>query len=247
MARGFDRASLQYLANASAVATGPPFSVSLWFTVPDLDNNYVMFSLANSASEQDYFALLVNGGVAGDYVNLTARDAPTPTHCRTTISTSADTWTHALGVAIDTDDRACYINGGGKGTSAINVTPASIDRMAIGVFYDSSLVSYMAGKIAEVAVWNVALTDADAAILAKGYSPLLVRPQSLVAYWPLIRDTDDDIVGGYSMTPVNSPTVAAHPRVLYPIGPYMVPAAAAIAALRIPRHPAAYYGGPTVF
>lgn len=43
----------------------------------------------------------------------------------------------------------------------------------------------MEGDISEVGYWNVALTDADVAVLAKGVSPLLVRPEGLVAYWSL--------------------------------------------------------------
>jgi hypothetical protein len=58
-------------------------------------------------------------------------------------------------------------------------------------------------------------------MLAAGFSPLFVRPQSLVAYWPLIRDNDNDIVGGYDMTAYNTPTVAAHPPVIYPVSPHV--------------------------
>jgi hypothetical protein len=88
----------------------------------------------------------------------------------------------------------------------------------------------MSGSIAEAAIWNVALTDAKVAILAAGFSPLFVDPQSLVAYWPLVRDTDDDVVGGYDMTAYNTPTVASHPpKIFYPVSPHSVYFAAAAA------------------
>jgi hypothetical protein len=68
-----------------------------------------------------------------------------------------------------------------------------------------------------MAIWSAALTDAEAAILALGISPLLVRPASLAAYWPMIRDTDRDLVGDYHWTPYNSPTIATHPpKIRYP-------------------------------
>lgn len=41
------------------------------------------------------------------------------------------------------------------------------------------------GKIGEVAIWSVALSDAELAALAKGVSPRLIRPGSLNGYWPL--------------------------------------------------------------
>jgi len=138
-----------------------------------------------------------------------------------------------------TNDRRSYIDGASKGTNTTNVV-VSNSSLLVGCDYGwAAREAYFSGSIAEVGVWNVALTDAEAAILAKGYSPLLIRPQSLVAYYPLIRDTDDDIVGGYSMTPINAPTIAAHPRVLYPTG-YRLGVTIPPVVSRIPRHPAQY-------
>ncbi|MHC4316732.1 MAG: LamG domain-containing protein, partial [Planctomycetota bacterium] len=61
------------------------------------------------------------------------------------------------------------------------------------------------GKIAHGFIYNVVLTDAEILRLANGALPTEIRPESLVAYWPLI-DNDKDIIGGYDMTPENSPT-----------------------------------------
>jgi hypothetical protein len=69
----------------------------------------------------------------------------------------------------------------------------------------------MEGRIAEAAIWNVALSADDAASLAAGASPLTIRRDALVGYWPL-RDADGDIsaVNAYTMTPTNSPTYGDH-------------------------------------
>lgn len=37
------------------------------------------------------------------------------------------------------------------------------------------------------AIWDVALSDAEVALLSRGASPMLVRPEALVEYWPMIR------------------------------------------------------------
>jgi hypothetical protein len=71
----------------------------------------------------------------------------------------------------------------------------------------------MNGLLAEHAVWNVGLTQADATALAKGFTPDQVRPQSLVFYAPLVRELRD-LRGGLAITAANSPTVANHPRVI---------------------------------
>lgn len=65
------------------------------------------------------------------------------------------------------------------------------------------------GLQAEFAVWNRILTDAEAAALAGGCSPL-VFPQNLVEYLPLVRDAISRILAPPSVT---GTTVADHPRI----------------------------------
>ena len=43
----------------------------------------------------------------------------------------------------------------------------------------------MSGRIAEAAIWNVALADAEIAALARGIKPNHIRPGNLVLYCPL--------------------------------------------------------------
>ena len=79
-------------------------------------------------------------------------------------------------------------------------------------------------------MWNVALTDADAAALAAGLSPLLVRPDALLVYAPLVRGHQDR-AGGVSLSETASaPTVADHPPgLIYPSGLWTPPVAAVAA------------------
>jgi hypothetical protein len=60
--------------------------------------------------------------------------------------------------------------------------------MVVGLF-----ANYFAGKIAEVAVWNVALGDDEIASLAAGANPTTIEAEYLVGYWPLLSDANDDI------------------------------------------------------
>ena len=253
MARAFDDASLQGLRVTSAVVSAYPCTMACRFNCDDDAKTNKIMEVSNTATPQnDFFFMAAAGDIAGDPVQGYIRSAgATARAVVTSTGFTANTWHHACFVATNSTSRTIYLDAGGavEDTNSSNfITGADVTligrREQVGAIPTNS---YFSGNLAEGAIWNVALTAAEVAILAKGYSPLLVRPQNLVAYWPMIRDTDDDIVGGFSMTPLNSPTIAAHPRVLYPIGPYMVPAAAAIAALRIPRHPAAYFGGPTIF
>ncbi len=98
---------------------------------------------------------------------------------------------------------------------------------------------YWDGTIAELAIWNVKLTDAEHLILADHFSPLFVRPQGLVSYWKLIRGIDDEILGIAGSN--NNTTVVAHPSVIrpanmWPIKTFTAAPAAAPGAILLMDH-----------
>lgn len=118
-----------------------------------------------------------------------------------------------------------YLDGATNGTWTHSAPGASGQNKAIGSRYDPT--NYFTGDLAEIAVWNTALTGAEAAALAKGFSPLFVRPSALVAYWPLIGRTDPEIdvwKNRLAGTLTNAPAAADHPRVIYPAAPLITEA-----------------------
>ena len=129
---------------------------------------------------------------------------------------SANVWNHYAGVFVSGSSRTPYTNGvaGAENTTTVAaITPTFTN---IGAFYAGTATSiqFMDGLIAEVGIWNVALTAAEIASLAKGMTCDKVRPQSLVFYAPLVRDLNDQ-KGGLTIINNNAATVAAHPRI-YP-------------------------------
>jgi len=114
-------------------------------------------------------------------------------------------------------------------TTVLNV--ASVDRMLIGAWERlGGWLAYFGGAVAEAAIWQGALGDSDLAQLAAGYSPLLVRSQDLIAYWPLggpFGNNDQDHSGnGFDLTAYGDPTWADHPPIVYPQPPEPPPAEA---------------------
>jgi hypothetical protein len=74
--------------------------------------------------------------------------------------------------------------------------------------------------MAEIALWSADLTDDEHTALSKGVSPTLIRPQSLVAYWPLFANDATEIdrwKSGFDLTVIGA-TKAAQPRMYYPSG-----------------------------
>jgi hypothetical protein len=115
---------------------------------------------------------------------------------------------HSAGVLSSTTSRFAYLNGSAGTENTNSKTPGACDRFAIGG-YGTSLLN---GRSAEVAVWNVALTEDEITSLAKGFKPTRIRPQSLVFYAPLLRNLQD-LKGALTITNNNTATVADHPRV----------------------------------
>ena len=140
----------------------------------------------------------------------------------TTTAFSANTWIHAAAVFESATSRTAYLNGGGGATDATSVTPGTVDSTSIGrMRWPTGSTNFFSdGNFAECAIWNVALTVAELVGLSRGLTPLQVRPQSLMAYWPLGgRYGQYDVDrwnGGYDMTAFNSPTWADHMNVIYP-------------------------------
>ena len=83
--------------------------------------------------------------------------------------------------------------------------------------YRNPLGLYAKGNIAEVAIWNAGLTDAEDDVLALGVYPHFIRPSALVAYCRVMGRTSPEIdqVGGYDMALQNAPTVADHPPMMF--------------------------------
>jgi hypothetical protein len=135
----------------------------------------------------------------------------------TTTGYSSGVWTHACGVVSSNTSRTSYINGGSSGTDSTNIPVAPTIQASIGNQRFSSFpsgASFATGLIAEVGIWNAALTADEIASLAKGMTCDKIRPQNLVFYSPLVRDLID-ARGGRAITNNNGATVANHPRI-YP-------------------------------
>lgn len=222
----------QLFYTTSAPRTTTPITLACWVNADTF----------GSDGQNDHYAALGSSSTDGEFSLGFYNDAGTPfaefacddsagagSYCDATATPTSGTWEHYCGTMTDATHMAMYLNGGNKGTLTTDRVP-SINAFDIGAFYNGgTTVNYANGKIAEVAIWDVGLTDAEVATLSKGYSPLFVRPASLVFYSPLTRLTQD-LIGAQGFTAVNSPTVYQHPRIIYPtmkqIRKYSTPAVA---------------------
>ena len=217
MAYLFDDASSEYMQRDSTTITNEPLTLAAWFNTNDVSIHQQIMWIGDKDVDNMYWYLAVRGDVAGDPVQAGTRGTSTRT-ADTTTGATVNTWHHACATFSGDTDRTAYIDGGSSANDTASATVTGADRMSIGAARRSSPFGYFSGLIAECAVWNVVLTAAEVAILAAGYSPLFVRPQSLINYWDLIHHptTPKDLIDGTAITRSGADP-AAHPRIIYPL------------------------------
>jgi hypothetical protein len=152
-------------------------------------------------------------------VRVIVRTAGSYACADSTTGYTTNTWHHACGVVVSSTERHAYIDGGSMGSDTANQSFPPVNRTGIACRVSGGIDVFFDGRIAEAAIWNVALLSAEIAALAKGMRPLLIRPQNLVAYWPLVRDDDLDRWGGYHLYDYNNPGIGGHSPVIYPAPP----------------------------
>lgn len=206
MACEFTAASSQYLS-ATNPASVAPFTVACWARVVNTTGNKTLVSL-NQISGTNRFVVYLSNANLSFFVNDSAGFTQPQAG-----NVSINTWFHACAVEAATNDHRLFRDGANKSTTSVTRTPTSINALNVGVDRNNNNNSSLhTGQIAEVGIWNVALTDSEVASLAKGMACDKVRPQSLVFYAPLVRDLIDK-KGGLTITNNNGATVANHPRV----------------------------------
>ena len=222
MARLFNGTS-QFLRRVDGAGLVLPLTLAAW-VYPQRNTAYEeVLSLARSTDNNTGWFLQMRGP---DGMRVAAVTASQNTFAiaRSSTSYNLNQWQHVAGVFPSSNARRAYLNGtaGSAETTSLNV--ASVDRMLIGAWERlGGWTAYFGGAVAEAAIWRVALNDSEIAQLAAGSSPLLVRPQDLIAYWPLggpFGNNDQDYSDNdYDLTAYGNPTWVDHPPITYPQEP----------------------------
>jgi hypothetical protein len=203
MAYEFTGTSSRYLSTPATTLTAPPLTIAAWCYQSSLATG-IIASASRTFGEYAGIASLVGGPIR--FVTP-FRDVDTTTNA------TAGTWNHAAGVYASLSSRTAYLNGAGNTDTTSAGSAISSPAVLVGARRQNSLLgTYYTGLIAEVGIWDVALTPEEIASLAKGMTCDKVRPQSLVYYAPLVRELQD-VRGGLTITNNNGATVANHPRV----------------------------------
>jgi hypothetical protein len=209
MAYRFTAISSQYLSAGASVTAGSPVTIAYWVRPTDtLGGNFMHVSVGDSGST--HRIQMYRAGGANFNIDSIATSAA---GFLISSAFSAGTWAHCACAFASNTSRTPYINGSASSTNTTNIgTQNAFNETLIAARRNVTAGVFGNDTIAEVGIWNAALTAAEIASLAKGMTCDKVRPQSLVFYAPLVRDLID-ARGGLSITNNNGATVANHPRV----------------------------------
>lgn len=193
--------------SSSPVGSNEPLTISCWFYPTSAAQENNLLSVTSSTTVSGWYLNLDNGTP-----NLRARKLAggATVQAWSTGAANLNAWNFAAGVFTSDTSRTVYLNdetGNTDATSRADTTD-TINQITMGEFHATQT-----GRIAEVAIWNAALSAGDMKALSQGISPQNVRPTSLVFYAPLIRDLTNSFVTSRAITNTGGATVVVHPRI----------------------------------
>lgn len=234
MAKDFDGTQhLVYSDSQDLLASATAMSVCVWFYHRDLANsdrvfekwtggdlNFLMQGVG-SLTPKAYIG--IGGSIQGQTQGVAMTD---------------NAWNH-IGMSWSSGNPLRIWQDGVNETSTsdITFTMASSPARDFCVGGDQTGSWDSDGAVAEAAIWTVDLGAREWLALAAGYSPLLVRPDALIFYDPLITDgtVHTDRIGGLAGTEGSALGNWPHPPIIYPRTPDLYLAAAAAPAGTIAR------------
>lgn len=222
MAYLFDDASTEgFQYTSGSMPTDFPFTFSGWSRPDDAANTGNIVSIGDSSVSDNYTNCVLHASnFLRNFLSVGGSGGSTDTLNSWTVNQ----WNHACATFerpisdVDVNNTLNGNTGSAGSASYADLGTLSVDSIWAGRLFDTTPGNYMSGYLAEVAVWDVVLTADEKAALAAGFSPLFIRPASLVFYAPLWNSNKDMLNPGRSITtagtPVSSPSV--HPSMIYP-------------------------------
>jgi hypothetical protein len=128
------------------------------------------------------------------------------------------TWVHVVGVVnFSANTLSVYLNGILDATGAATFgsttfinSASSTQQSCIGIFPD--LTRPVLGKCAEVAIWNVVISNRQIMELASARSPLGLGTRPVI-YFPLVNNQFSDPISGINAAQAGTVPQSDHPRI----------------------------------
>lgn len=198
------------LVLGSAPITAVPLTMACFFNKPALTSQNIM-ALDEGAAAVNGWLLVFNvtGAIAAFVLATTSQNATT------TDIAILNTWQSCAEVTQSITSRYSVLNGNFSAQSVGSRTPAGVAEFIIGT--RGSGATPFIGLIAEVALWNAALTPSEMRDYHAGVPASLIRPESLLLYMPLRDSIRDAGPQQYVLTNTAAVPNSDHPLILRPV------------------------------
>jgi hypothetical protein len=135
-----------------------------------------------------------------------------------TTTVPQNSWQHGLLRKNGTGANAlqAWLNGVSEASITSNVSIGNTaNNVSLGQQPDQNTSARLIGQIAQVAIWNVAISDIEIIMLSRGVSPYHIRPHALRGYWALWGASPEPDWSGYAshMTVAGTSISSINPRV----------------------------------
>lgn len=207
MAYSFDPALSQSIVTTSRPFSTVPATFSIWVYVNQGVGNFAFGYMPGQGVVSEGRCVVIGDvGISAELVSNNGSIA----HQIYANFDPVDGWQHVCLVRFSSIE--LYINGVLKASDIVD--PAFIGmpgtRVGLAQTYVGGTSQFQGGVVAEAAIWNFKLTQAEIESLAKGFSAKRVRPQNLRFYFPMIRNLGD-CSRNLSLTSINSYSILQHP------------------------------------
>lgn len=237
MARDFISANNESLTcdSLSGIPTNVPLTMACWFAT-DVNLAAAQGGLCG-IYDKSQSAMWHEMGISSGALRALAPPGASESTTTNTITTGK--LHHAVGIFTSTTSRRAVLDGdwANSNENTTSYTISGIDRFRIGRRGDSSPNKEWDGPISEVSVWNVALDQWEVEALAAGAPAYVIRPASLVAYYPMREPSGSgfDLINGQTLTDDNTCGARSeHGRVVHAGAPILVRTPAVAGGLSIP-------------
>jgi Concanavalin A-like lectin/glucanases superfamily len=200
------------LTSSNVPITGMPLTMCAWVYPTSFSTYGVVVGIGKTGTGNSRYQLGYNITSGAPFASV-VNDSGTYTDANGG-SLTLNTWNFMCAVFTSTTSRTIYLNNNAGITAATSIAaPTGINVNTIGIKPDGTEFNVQ-GFIAEVGIWNIALSSTEVAQLAQGFSPAFVKNQNLITYVPLIRD-HKELKGNNVYTESGSVGVGNHPKIIY--------------------------------
>jgi hypothetical protein len=213
--RRFIRASNTTLISQRLVLN-PPFTYLCRFNVSSLPTSGQEYRLISIGSTSDVSCswLGLNNDAGTPKLRTVSFTNPSAAIVNYISTPALNTW-HSLGGNHESNvSRVAVFNGAFSSTEFTNLTTTNQNRLGVGcAAYAGGLTDNVANAlIADVAFYNVVLSQEEHTRYAKGESPASIRPGNLVSYLPFVDWRNVDYVTKNSWTVYNALADGGRPQ-----------------------------------